>query len=153
MTLQTLDSTDFADSLTSFPQPYSEYAELDSSTSPLFNLPSVLVPPEIIELDGLSTSVGEDSQAKKDDWPEYFQRLFDAGVRIAPYSLSTVLTHYFGRLLLIPQHYLATLSGLRCWILLTYSKLTEKNASASLWSTQNGLYQEHSSLNLDHKSS
>src|ERR1700691_5807497 len=97
-TLQALDSSDFAESSTSFPQPYSDYTELDPAKSPPFNLPSVLVPPEIIELDGLSTDVGEDAQAKKEEWPEYFQRLFDAGVRMSYYPMSIILTHYFGRL-------------------------------------------------------
>jgi nuclear cap-binding protein subunit 1 len=83
MVLQALDSSDFADSSTSFPQPYSEYADLDPTTSPPFHLPSVLVPPEIIELDGLSTDAGEDAQVKKEEWPEYFQRLFDATVSIS----------------------------------------------------------------------
>jgi nuclear cap-binding protein subunit 1 len=82
MALQALDSSDFAESSTSFPQPYSNYPDLDPITSPPFDLPSVLVPPEIIELDGLSTDAGEDAQVKKEEWPQYFQRLFDASVRI-----------------------------------------------------------------------
>jgi nuclear cap-binding protein subunit 1 len=82
MALHALDVSDFTDSSTSFPQPYSDYAALDPATSPPFDLPSVLVPPEIIELDGLSTDAGEDAQVKKEEWPEYFLLLFDAGVRI-----------------------------------------------------------------------
>lgn len=82
VTLRVLDSSDFADSLTSFPRPYSDYANLDLNVSPLFDLPSILVPPEIIELDGLSTDAGEDAQVKKEEWPEYFQRLFDTSVRM-----------------------------------------------------------------------
>jgi nuclear cap-binding protein subunit 1 len=80
--LHALDSSDFADSWTSFPQPYSEYTDLDHTTSTPFHLPSVLVPPEIIELDGLSTDAGEDAQVKKEEWPEYFQRLFDTTVSL-----------------------------------------------------------------------
>lgn len=80
--LRALDSADFAETLTSFPLPYSDYPDLEPSASPPFNLPSVLVPPEIIELDGLSTDAGEDAQVKKEEWPEYFLRLFDAGVCI-----------------------------------------------------------------------
>lgn len=60
----------------SFPRPYSDYPDLDPSAVP-FDLPSVLVPPEVIELDGLSTDSGEDAQVKKEEWPEYFIRLFD----------------------------------------------------------------------------
>ena len=81
MALRALDSTDFAESLTSFPLPYFDYPDLNSSFPP-FDLPSVLVPPEIIELDGLSTDAGEDAQVKKEEWPEYFLRLFDTGVCI-----------------------------------------------------------------------
>ncbi|KIM84002.1 hypothetical protein PILCRDRAFT_819029 [Piloderma croceum F 1598] len=86
--LHALDSSDFADSWTSFPQPYSDYADLDPTTSTPFHLPSVLVPPEIIELDGLSTDAGEDAQVKKEEWPEYFQRLFDTTVTPDPTTLS-----------------------------------------------------------------
>lgn len=87
--LRALDSSDFVASLNSFPRPYSEYAPLDSASP--FHLPSVLVPPEIIELDGLSTDAGEDAQVKKEEWPEYFQRLFDAGVSSTHYCV----THLF----------------------------------------------------------
>lgn len=89
MTLRALDSGDFADTLASFPIPYSDYPDVDPSVSSPFNLPSVLVPPEIIELDGLSTDAGEDAQVKMEEWPEYFLRLFDAGVRMQMNSLRT----------------------------------------------------------------
>ncbi|KAJ7727907.1 armadillo-type protein [Mycena metata] len=67
--LRTLDESDFAETciLTEFTP---------------FELPSVLVPPEVIELDGLSTDSGEDAQVKKEEWPEYFFRLFDNDQRI-----------------------------------------------------------------------
>lgn len=77
--LRSLDSSDFAESSNAFPQPYSSYAA--PADSPPFDLPSVLVPPEIIELDGLSTDAGEDAQVKKEEWPEFFLRLFDTEAR------------------------------------------------------------------------
>lgn len=47
-----------------------------------FEIPSVLVPPEVIELDGLSTDSGEDALVKKEEWPEFYLRLFDNDVRL-----------------------------------------------------------------------
>jgi len=79
--LRALDSSDFAGTFTSFPQPYASYPDLDAATLPPFELPLVLVPPEIIELDGLSENSGEEAQVKKEEWPEYFLRLFDDDVR------------------------------------------------------------------------
>lgn len=42
----------------------------------LYDLPVVLVPPEVIELDSLSADTGEETQARKQEWPEFFIRLF-----------------------------------------------------------------------------
>ena len=78
--LRALNSSDFAETFTSFPQPYASYPDLDAATLPPFELPLVLVPPEIIELDGLSANSGEEAQVKKEEWPEYFLRLFDDDV-------------------------------------------------------------------------
>ena len=50
-------------------------------TEGVFELPSVLVPPEVIELDSLSTDSGEDALVKKEEWAEYYLRLFDNDVR------------------------------------------------------------------------
>ncbi|KAH9843775.1 MIF4G like-domain-containing protein [Rhodofomes roseus] len=79
--LYVLKSSDFAQTADSFPQPYVEYPEFGS---PPFELPSVLVPPEVIELDGLTTEAGEDAQVKKEEWPAYFVRLFDNDVTPDP---------------------------------------------------------------------
>ncbi|KAF8211620.1 MIF4G like-domain-containing protein [Mycena galopus ATCC 62051] len=76
-TLRTLDESDFAETASSFSQPYTSYDDPDLSTFTPYDLPSVLVPPEVIELDGLSTDSGEDAAVKKEEWPEYFLRLFD----------------------------------------------------------------------------
>lgn len=40
-----------------------------------YDLPLVLVPPEVIEMETLSTA-SEEVQIKKEDWPEFFIRLF-----------------------------------------------------------------------------
>jgi nuclear cap-binding protein subunit 1 len=86
--LRSLDSSSFADTMTNFPQPYAQYPDLD--TVP-FELPSVLVPPEVIEMDGLSDESGEDAQVKKEEWPEYILRLFDNDV--SSHSLFLFFAH------------------------------------------------------------
>jgi nuclear cap-binding protein subunit 1 len=78
--LKTLDLSGFEDVISTFPQPYSEFANIDPVVSPPFPLPSVLVPPEIIEMDTLSADAGEDTQVKKEEWPEYFLRFFENDV-------------------------------------------------------------------------
>jgi nuclear cap-binding protein subunit 1 len=75
--LKTLDLSDFADVSDIFPQPY---VAMSSSTMAPFDLPSVLVPPEVIELEAMSTESSEDAPIKKEEWPEYMLRLFDNDV-------------------------------------------------------------------------
>ena len=75
-----LAETDFAEP--PFPRPYASLAELDAVP---FTLPSVLVPPEAIE--GLTTEIEEDAPVKKEEWPEFFIRLFDNEVRSASTAL------------------------------------------------------------------
>lgn len=82
--LRALEASDFMDVWSSVPQPYLEYPDLDPIVSTPFELPSILVPPEVIELDGLATDAGEDAQVKKEEWPEYFFSLFDHTVRCEP---------------------------------------------------------------------
>ncbi|KAI0260487.1 MIF4G like-domain-containing protein [Gloeopeniophorella convolvens] len=79
--LRSLDLSDFADVSSIFPQPY---LGMDSLTAPPFDLPSVLVPPEIIELESLSTDSGEHAPIRKEEWPEYMLRLFDNDVTADP---------------------------------------------------------------------
>ncbi|PSS31995.1 hypothetical protein PHLCEN_2v2237 [Hermanssonia centrifuga] len=79
--LQILNASDFAQTAESFPQPY---LDLPAYTATAFDLPSVLVPPEIIELDSFSTDSGEDAPAKKEEWPDYYVRLFDSDVTPDP---------------------------------------------------------------------
>lgn len=78
--LQTLDRGDFEETANCLPRPYSEYPEIDTTVLPPYNLPLVLVPPEIIELDALSGDSGEEAQVKKEEWPEFFIRLFGSEV-------------------------------------------------------------------------
>ncbi|KAI0733404.1 MIF4G like-domain-containing protein [Fomitopsis betulina] len=75
--LNALKASDFAQTVDSFAQPYADFSP---SPAPPFEIPSVLVPPEVIELDGLTTETGEDAQVKKEEWPAYFVRLFDNDV-------------------------------------------------------------------------
>ncbi|KAI0052632.1 cap binding protein 80-PB [Auriscalpium vulgare] len=79
--LKLLEASDFSDTATIYPQPY---ADLPSLSEAPFDLPSVLVPPEVIELDGLSTDSGEDALVKKEEWPEHLLRLFDNDVTPDP---------------------------------------------------------------------
>ncbi|KAL4241306.1 Nuclear cap-binding protein subunit 1 [Abortiporus biennis] len=79
--LQILNASDFAQTSESVVQPYAEY---DPPTETPFEIPSVLVPPEVIELDSLSTDSGEDAQVKKEEWPEFYIRLFDNDVTPDP---------------------------------------------------------------------
>jgi nuclear cap-binding protein subunit 1 len=53
---------------------------MSTSTVAPFDLPSVLVPPEVIELEVLSTESSEDAPIKREEWPEYMLRLFDNDV-------------------------------------------------------------------------
>lgn len=75
--LKALDFSEFAEASESFPQPYLDFPDLDPAESAPFELPAILVPPEVIELDGLATDAGEDAQVKKEEWPHYFLHLFD----------------------------------------------------------------------------
>jgi nuclear cap-binding protein subunit 1 len=53
---------------------------MSTSTIVPFDLPSVLVPPEVIELEVLSPESSEDAPIKKEEWPEFMLRLFDNDV-------------------------------------------------------------------------
>lgn len=75
--LQAFNSSDFAQTADAFLQPYILYPAYADTP---FELPSVLVPPEVIELDSLSTDSGEDALVKKEEWVEYYIRLFDNDV-------------------------------------------------------------------------
>ena len=75
-----LNQNDFNDITTCIPQPYKNFNDIDTSILAPYDLPVVLVPPEVIELDSLSADAGEETQAKKQEWPEFFIRLFSSDV-------------------------------------------------------------------------
>ncbi|KAF6762456.1 cap binding protein 80-PB [Ephemerocybe angulata] len=79
--LKKLNESDFADTENCLPRPYAIYPPFDPSVLQPYVLPSVLVPPEAIEMDTLSPDTsGEETQVKKDEWPEFFPRLFPSEV-------------------------------------------------------------------------
>ncbi|CAL1699455.1 unnamed protein product [Somion occarium] len=80
-TLQILNSSDFSQTAESYPQPY--LVAPKPSSAP-FELPSILVPPEVIELDSLHTDSGEDALVKKEEWAEFYIRIFDNDVTPDP---------------------------------------------------------------------
>lgn len=71
-----LNQNDFNGITTCLPQPYKSFDDIDPSILARYDLPVVLVPPEVIELDSLSADAGEEMQARKQEWPEFFIRLF-----------------------------------------------------------------------------
>src|SRR5713226_255518 len=77
--LKTLDPSYFIDVSAIFPQPYTA---MSTPTVVPFDLPSVLVPPEVIELEVLSPESSEGAPIKKVAWPEFMLRLFDNDVRV-----------------------------------------------------------------------
>jgi nuclear cap-binding protein subunit 1 len=75
-TLNTLNQSDFTETANCIPQPYTTHQDIDPSVLSPYQLPLVLVPPEVIEFDSMSAESGEESQIKRDEWPEFFIRLF-----------------------------------------------------------------------------
>jgi hypothetical protein len=75
-TLNTLKELDFTETANCIPQPYTTHQDIDPSILSPYHLPLVLVPPEVIEFDSMSAESGEESQIKKEEWPEFFIRLF-----------------------------------------------------------------------------
>nr|GAT46157.1 predicted protein [Mycena chlorophos] len=82
--LRAFDESDFSETASAFMQPYSTCEDLDRDKFTPYSLPSVLVPPEVIELEGLSTDSGESGHIKKEEWPEYYLSLFDSEVTPDP---------------------------------------------------------------------
>jgi len=85
-TLNTLEQSDFTETANCIPQPYTTHQDIKPSILSPYHLPLVLVPPEVIDFDSMSAESGEESQIKKDEWPEFFIRLFpnDVGSRYLP---------------------------------------------------------------------
>ncbi|KAF9076688.1 MIF4G like-domain-containing protein [Rhodocollybia butyracea] len=78
-TLKALESSGFEGP---YPRPYADYPQLDMMLFTPYSLPSLLVPPEVIELDGPTET--EESDTKKEEWPEYFMRLFSDDITPDP---------------------------------------------------------------------
>ncbi|KAH8102808.1 MIF4G like-domain-containing protein [Phellopilus nigrolimitatus] len=93
--LKVLDGSEFSDSTSSFVHPYTTKLE---DFAPFFDLPSVLVPPEVIELESLTDGAEDNAQVpKNEEWPEYRIRLFDNDVSANPvsplgYAVNTLLS-------------------------------------------------------------
>lgn len=94
-----LKASEFEGTENCVPQPYKSYPVLDSSVA-LYDLPLVLVPPEVIEMETLSTDSGEEAQIKKEDWPEFFVRVFpnDVSPLLRSTSFFTIFVAGFARL-------------------------------------------------------
>ena len=60
--LRSFISSSFSATADCFIQPYISIGDISTEITP-FNLPLVLVPPEVLELDGLNTETEEDSSA------------------------------------------------------------------------------------------
>ena len=93
-TLNTLNQSDFNETANCIPQPYTTHQDIDPSVLSPYQLPLVLVPPEVIEFDSISAESGDESQIKKDEWPEFFIRLFpsDVSSRYLPSWLLLIFT-------------------------------------------------------------
>jgi nuclear cap-binding protein subunit 1 len=88
--LNTLNESDFAGTADCIPQPYLQgAADIEISK---YDLPSVLVPPEIIEVEGITSETGSEAQIKKEEWPEYYFRVFTNDVSSNILALRTPFT-------------------------------------------------------------
>lgn len=79
-TLHKLNESDFQETENCLPRPYAVYPPFEPSVLQPYVLPSLLVPPEAIEMDTLSSGAEEEAPVKKDEWPEFFLRLFPSDV-------------------------------------------------------------------------
>ncbi|THH11263.1 hypothetical protein EW145_g774 [Phellinidium pouzarii] len=76
--LKALDESGFSESASSFIHPYDPKTE---GFPPYFDLPSVLVPPEAMELETLTDGTDDNVPVlRNEEWPEYRLRLFDNNV-------------------------------------------------------------------------
>ncbi|KLO09925.1 hypothetical protein SCHPADRAFT_999939 [Schizopora paradoxa] len=75
---KSLEKMEFSEASKAIVQPYEKDDGI--TFTPFFDLPSVLVPPEVIELDHLTNGEASTSPQKNDDWAEYKLHLFDSGV-------------------------------------------------------------------------
>ncbi|KIJ26031.1 hypothetical protein M422DRAFT_272943 [Sphaerobolus stellatus SS14] len=78
--LQAQAKSNFSEDIWVLPQPLSEFPSLSSDVAPPFDLPSVLVPPEVFEMDTeLGGTIYEENKSsiKKEELPRYHLTLFD----------------------------------------------------------------------------
>jgi hypothetical protein len=142
--VKNLQGSDFLEEHTSHVHPYISYTDLDSDFVK-FDLPLILVPPEVIELDSLATESGEDSQVKKDEWPEFQIRLFENDVSSFNFRLLLKSNEFCCRLHQTRLHLLDTLSVVHCDPSLISLKSTEKSVLVCFWNTPSGWMLAHSS--------
>lgn len=83
--LRHLLSKSFSEDIGIFSQPYAEFSGTVSEESSPFDLPPVLVPPEVIEIDSmdLGGTMYEDTKTnKREELPHYYLTLFDNEVNL-----------------------------------------------------------------------
>lgn len=141
--LNTLNEGDFAGTTDCIPQPYLREGATGTGVSK-YDLPSVLVPPEIIEVEGITSEAGSEAQIKKEEWPEYYFRIFTSDVRTfsSPYCMVCSPHVRYHR---IPLRLPAMSFAARYLTPLTSSKSTAKSARVYFWSIPNGTFQALSS--------
>ena len=137
--MRSLNSSDFEDAENLVPQPYKNYPTPDVMP---YDLPLVLVPPEVIEMETLSTA-SEEVQIKKEDWPEFFIRLFPNDVG----DLTLVGVPFFkhdicGRFPPTTTPCQVMLRGWPCWTPSKYSRSIERNVPVCYSNIPSGLYRE-----------
>lgn len=83
--LQHLLSKGFPEDIGIFSKPYAEFSGAVPEEFPPFDLPPVLVPPEVIEIDSmdLGGTMYEDTKInKREELPHYYLTLFDNEVNL-----------------------------------------------------------------------
>jgi hypothetical protein len=120
-----LDSN-FSEDITVFPQPLADLADLSTGDFDPFVLPSILVPPEVIEIDNLDLggAVYEEVKTsnKKDELPQYHLSLFDHEVSFEILCHLRILNCTPSRLHQISQHQLVIVFDLQSVMSSTFLK-------------------------------
>ncbi|EJU06060.1 hypothetical protein DACRYDRAFT_60601 [Dacryopinax primogenitus] len=92
--LKSLISTSFADAELPFPLPYAVISLKDVDVEAQFSLPTLIVPPEVIEVEGVDEGSSEESRAPigaAREFPDVYLRLFDDEVTPSPSGLTGYL--------------------------------------------------------------
>jgi len=94
--IRSLAQSNFSEDIWVLPQPLSHYPDLVSDDFSPFDLPSVLVPPEVFEMDTLELggTMYEENQSttKKEELPRFYLSLFDNEVSSSLGLASSILT-------------------------------------------------------------